>query len=43
MQKISYLGSEKSSLHFMNNEQQSKEEIKLEVIQDAPQEEEDYA
>lgn len=43
MQKMSYLASEKSSLQFVNNEQQSKEETKLEVIQDASQEEEDYA
>ena len=44
MQKISYLASEKSSLQFVNIEQQSKEETKLEVIhQDDSQEEEDYA
>jgi len=40
-QKISYLASEKSSIQFVNNEQQSKEETKLEVIQDASQEEEE--
>jgi len=40
-QKISYLASEKSSIPFINNEQQSKEETKLEVIQDASQEEEE--
>ena len=40
-QKISYLASEKSSIPFINNEQQSKEEKKLEVIEDASQEEEE--
>ena len=41
-QKIpSYLASEKSSLQIVNNDQQSKEETKLEVIQDASQQEEE--
>ena len=41
-QKIpSYLASEKSRLQIVNNEQQSKEETKLEVIKDASQQEEE--
>ena len=41
-QKIpSYLASEKYSIQIVNNELKSKEETKLEVIQDASQQEEE--